>query len=195
MIRTRAVHPGRVATLAVTLLAALLLAGGSTLAATPISYAGTWGNLRFGDTSSAPGASCLYDGTAGHQELAHVKVKAPAVYWMTTGATHSGTIGFLVKLQHWDGSHWRTVYITSESTAVATRTKAAPLSSRRTVRPEQHSRRYRIVVRLRWLTPDGHVLGIAYVRIDHYRRSYDGSVGGSCKAEVADRSSVSGRAP
>ena len=180
MTRSIGSHPGRGATLAVTLLVALLLTAGSALAATPVSHSGATGLATWSDTSSKPGATCLYDGTSGHQVLAHVKVKPPTVFWLSHGDTSSGTIGFLVKLQHWDGSHWRTVAITSEAKAVATRTSAASLSSRRTVRPEQHSRKYRIVVRLRWLKPDGHALGIAYVRIDHYRRSYDGSVGGRC---------------
>jgi hypothetical protein len=169
---------------ALTLLASLVIGGGQTLAATSIGTHSPVGPWSYVDTTSSPAAKCFYVGTVGAIEFDHMVVQPPAVRWY--GAHHfaSGTVGWVIKLQHWDGSHWDTVRTTSEARGLATRTAAAPLHPRRVDWAAPHNRKYRAVVRIRWMTPDAETIGSIQVRIDHYRRDFDHVTGSACPAEL-----------
>jgi len=186
MTRSMSWRLGRGASATLVLLASLALTGGQTLAATPVAHSGSTGHYSFTDTTSSPGAKCVYQGTAGHQDFDHARVKAPTVYWLSTGAFHSGTVGWRVLLQHWNGLSWDTVRTTSEARGHATRSTPAPLSTRNVSWAAPHNRKYRVEVKVRWMTPDAETIGSVLVVIDHYKHTYDGSVGSSCKAQVAD---------
>lgn len=166
------------------LLASLALSGGETLAATQVAHSGPTGVYSFVDTSSSPGARCVYEGSAGADEFNHARVPAPKVYWLSTGAFHSGTVGWRLKLQHWNGHSWTTVRTTSEARGGATRTHPASLSTRNVSWAAPHDHSYRVEVKIRWMTPDAETIGSVLVVIDHYRRTYDRSVGASCLAHV-----------
>jgi len=165
-------------------LACLLLAGGQTLAATRLHRSGTTGSYSFVDTVAAPGAFCAYEGAAGSQNFNHARVKAPKIYWPGSTGVNSGTVGWRLKLQHWNGHSWDTVRITSEVRGTATTTHAAPLTARNVAWAAPHDRKYRVVTKLRWMTPDASTIGYVLVLIDNYRRGYDDSVGAACKAVV-----------
>jgi hypothetical protein len=186
MTRSMSWRLGKGATMTFALLASLVLTGGQTLAATRLDRSGTTGPYHFTDTTTAPGARCIYQGTAGAQDFDRVKVKAPTVKWIQTGAFHSGTVGWRIKLQHWNGHVWSTVRTTSEQRGFATQTHAAPLTARTVNWAPPHDRRYRVITKIRWMTPDAETIGSVIVRIDHYRRTFDGSVGSSCPAQIAD---------
>ena len=183
MTRSLSWRFGRGATAALVLLATMALCGGEALAATQVSHSGQTGAYSFHDTTTSPGAKCIYEGAAGHSEFQRAHVAAPTVSWLT-GAFHSGTVGWRLLLQHWDGHAWVTVHTTSEARAHATQTTAAHLSARSVVTAGPHNRKYRVMVKIRWMTPDAETIGSVHVLIDHYRRDYDDSVGSSCKAEV-----------
>ncbi len=176
------VRPGATALLVV--LASLLLTGGQVLAATRLGHSGETGQYSFTDTTASPGARCVYYGTAGLIDFDHARVKAPKVYWPTSSAFPNGTVGWRLKLQHWNGHSWDTVRRTSEARGLASKHTAAPLSTRDVVWAAPHDRKYRVLVAIRWMTPDAETIGSVLVRIDHLRRSYDGSVGSDCKAEI-----------
>jgi len=165
-------------------LASLASTGGQMLAATRLHHSGTTGRYRFVDTIESPGARCVYEGAAGSQNFEHARVKAPSVYWPTADAFAQGTVGWTLKLQHWDGDEWDTVKTTSEARGHATRTTPAPLVTRNVYWAAPHTRKYRVLVKIRWMTPDAETIGSVLVRIDHFRRTYDGSVGPDCKAVV-----------
>ena len=185
MTRSSSWRLGRGAAASLVLLAGLMLSGGQALAATQLSHSGHRGHYSFTDTVGSPGARCVYQGAAGSQNFDHARVKAPKVYWPTSGVpASSGTVGWRLKLQHWDGHEWDTVRTTSEVRNWATTTTPAPFSSRSVLWAAPHDRKYRVLVKIRWLTPDADPIGSATVRIDHYRRTYDDSVGSACKAVV-----------
>jgi hypothetical protein len=186
MTRSLSWRLGRGASVTLVLLASLVLTGGEALAATQVAHSGQTGAYSFTDTTAAPGARCVYQGTLGHSDFDHARVKAPTVYWLSSGAFHSGTVGWRLLLQHWNGSSWVTVRTTSEARGLATRTTPAPLSTRNVSWAPPANRKYRVEVKIRWMTPDATTIGKVVVVIDHYRRSYDGSVGASCKARVAN---------
>jgi hypothetical protein len=179
-----ALPPRRGVCVVLTLLASLIIGGGETFAATPLSTHSPVGPWSYVDTTSSPAAKCFYVGTVGAIEFDHMVVQPPTVRWY--GAHHfaSGTVGWVIKLQHWDGSHWDTVRTTSEARGLATRTAAAPLHPRRVDWAAPHNRKYRAVVRIRWMTPDADTIGSVLVRIDHYRRDFDHATASACPAEL-----------
>ena len=163
----------------------LLAASGSdVLAAHTVSRSGATGHYSFADTRSGPGATCFYAAVQGQYEFDHVRVKPPKVYWPTASPFSNGTVGFKVKLQHWNGFTWTTVRSSGESRALASKTSPAPFSAKAVMWAAPHDRRYRAEVRLRWLTPDANVIGQALVVLDHYRIIYDGTVASACRAET-----------
>jgi hypothetical protein len=184
MTRSLSWRPGRGATLTLVLLACLALSGGQALAATRIGHSGETGHYSFTDTTAAPGGRCVYIGVSGLWTFQRAKVKAPKIYWPTSSAFHSGTVGWLLKLQHWDGHAWHTVRSTPEARGHATKTTPAALATLSVHRAGPHDRKYRVLVKIRWMTPDAETIGSVLVRIDHLRRDYDNSVGSTCKFEV-----------
>ena len=187
MTRSTSWRLGRGAAVSLVLLASLALNGGPALAATQVHRSGHIAHYSFTDTVGSPGARCNYQGAAGSQNFDTARVKAPRIYWRSSpafGSTGSGTVGWRIKLQHWDGHEWDTVRTTSEVRNLATTTTPAPFTARKVAWAAPHDRKYRVLVKIRWLTPDDEVIGSVVVRIDHYRRSYDDSVGSACKAVV-----------
>lgn len=164
--------------------ASLVLAGGDVFAAHTVGRTGVTGHYAFVDTPAAPGAKCFYAALQGQWEFNYVRVKPPKVYWPTSSAFSSGTVGFTVRLQHWNGLRWTTVNASRESRAVGSKTIPAPFSARTVMWAPPHDRRYRAEVRLRWLTPDATVIGKALVVLDNYRIGYSGTVGSACRAEA-----------
>lgn len=181
-LRTAMRRPRRVV-VALALVASAVVGGGTTLAATPISTDNPIGPWSYVDSSASPAAKCFYMGTAGAIEFDHMVVQPPTVKWYAHHFS-SGTVGWVIKLQHWDGSHWHTVRTTSEARGFATRTTAAPLHKRTVAWAAPHDRRYRAVVKIRWMTPDADTIGAVLVRIDHYRRDFDHRTGSACPAEI-----------
>lgn len=177
-------QPRRRVVVALTFVAALAIGGGETLAATPTAKHSPVGPWSYVDTTSSPAAKCFYMGTVGAIEFDHVVVQPPTVRWYGAHHRTSGTVGWVIKLQHWDGSHWDTVRTTSEARGIATRTVAAPLHKRSVAWAAPHNRKYRVVVRIRWMTPDAETIGSVLVRIDHYRRDFDHATGSACPAEL-----------
>lgn len=179
------IRPRHGVAVTLTLAASLVIGGGGTLAATPISTDSPIGPWSYVDTTSSPAAKCFYMGTVGAIEFDHMVVQPPRVLWYAAHHFGSGTVGWVIKLQHWDGSHWHTVRTTSEARGLATRTTAAPLHKRSVSWAAPHNRKYRAVVRIRWMTPDADTIGSVQVRIDRYRRDFDHATGSACPAELS----------
>ena len=185
MIRSSARRLARGATLALLVLSSLaVLSPLSASAATVLSTTGSAGHYSFTDTAGSPGARCIYQGAAGSQNFDRMTVTAPTIYWPSGDAFPNGTVGWRIRLQHYNAGVWTTVRHTAEFRNTATKTVPAVLSNRTISWAPPHNQKYRAVVVVRWMTPDATTIGSALVRIDHYRHGYDGTVGSSCKAVV-----------
>jgi hypothetical protein len=184
MTRSLSWHLGRGASMTLVLLACLALSGGQALAATRIGHSGETGHYSFTDTTSSPGGRCVYVGVSGLWTFQAARVKAPKIYWPDSSAFPSGTVGWRLKLQHWDGSAWHTVRTTDEDRGHATKTHPADISTLSVHSAAPHDRKYRVLVKIRWMTPDAETIGSVLVRIDHLSRDYNHSVGSTCKNEV-----------
>jgi hypothetical protein len=185
VIRSSARRLARGATLALLVLSSLaLLTPLSASAATVLSTSGSAGHYSFTDSVGSPGARCIYQGAAGSQNFDRMKVNAPTIYWPSANAFPNGTVGWRIRLQHFNAGTWTTVRQSKEYRGFATKTVAASLGDRVIAYAPPHTQKYRAVVVVRWMTPDAETIGSATVLIDHYRRGYDGSVGPSCKAVV-----------
>ena len=81
-----AIQPRRSVVVALMLVASLVIGGGDTFAATPISTNSPVGPWAYVDTTSSPAAKCFYMGTLGAMEFDHMVVQPPKVKWY--GAHH-----------------------------------------------------------------------------------------------------------
>jgi hypothetical protein len=178
----------RGASLAVAVAAGAAMAGGTTLAATPVAHSGPQGHYSFTDTVGTPGAKCFYGNDAGHFEFDRIKVFGPSVKWLTNDAFNSGAVRLTIRLQHQAGSTWTTVAHTGESQVFASKTHASTFPDKvvhwNGISP--HTNHFRAEAYIRWVTPDATTIGSVTVLLDHYRVGYDGSVHSSCAARVAN---------
>jgi hypothetical protein len=168
---------------------AVALGGGDAMAATPVSQSGVVGNVTFQDSPTTPQARCLFDGAAGHSYFSGMRVKAPSIFWpnqsISTPNEH-GTVGWRVKVQHWNGASWATVNTSPESQATASENTAAAFVTKTVPHGLTVSHRYRALVVITWYTGPSSQLGQAKVLIDWYRRIANGKAYTSCKGIVCD---------
>jgi len=184
MIRPRSWRLGRGATATLALLACLVLSGGPALADTQLGHSGQTGHYSIGDTASSPGARCAYVGDITLY-LHHFRMRAPKIYWPTSSHFPNGTVGWRIKLQGWTGHAWVTERTSSEARGLATKTTPASLATRNmniVFPPPSH--KYRLLVKIRWMTPDAETIGSVVVRIDHYFRDADHAVVSSCRTVI-----------
>ena len=187
MTRSMSWRLGRGASVMLVLLASLALAGGEALAATQVHHSGHDRCLLLPRTRPAPPApQCVYQGTAGP--------------FGVRSRPGQGTQGVLAWLDRRVPQRHRRLAADAPAlgrprmghrahhaprlVASRPRTHAAPLSTRNVAWAAPHDRKYRVEVKVRWMTPDAETIGSVLVSIDHLKRDYDGSVGAACKASV-----------
>ncbi len=171
----------RGATLAGLLLVALSLGGGTALAYHEISRTGVVGAYSWVDTTAHPGGRCAYNKAMGQGLLDTMSVKAPIAYWPLGSSVSHGTIGYRIKLQHYNGTTWLTVGSSGEVTAVAWKHAAAALARRTvTYTGSDWSRKFRALAVLTWYRADSTVLGRASVTMSHYWDDFHQDVRAAC---------------
>jgi hypothetical protein len=169
-------------TLALALLAALPAAAH---AATPIASWGLVGQYAITDTNGAPGARCRYDSGAGSHYLGSIRSRVIAMW-----GNHSQlqTVGYRLLLQQRRPQGWVTVQVGPLKTALAEQDVGNGVAASKVVRDPgiaPNDARYRAALRLLWFNPrGGAVEGRVLVRIDHHRRTFDGSVRAQCRGRV-----------
>jgi hypothetical protein len=167
--------------------AAVALIAGQAVAFHTVSHSGVRGQYSFLDTQSSPGARCDYEGAAGHGFFAAMKVRPPTVFWPNRhpgNPDEHGTVGWRVKIQHWNGMTWTASDVSSESTAVAREHSPAPFIGKLVHHEPPNSRRYRAQVVLTWYGANSSVLGRAKVILDWYNQTDPGRIVTSCKGVV-----------
>jgi hypothetical protein len=166
--------------------AGLALGSGSALAAHQVSHTGTTGTYSFNDTAGHPAGRCSYEGAAGSRYFDALKVLAPEVFYpdLHPAKTDHGVISWVVRLQNSVGG-WHTVKTSSETFSPATDSSPATFTAKKIKWPGPFDGgSWRAQVVLTWFTPGALTIGRAVVQIDHYHRSWDDSVGSSCKGHV-----------
>jgi hypothetical protein len=177
----------RAAFIVATAVAGVALVGGEAVAWHTVAHSGVNGHYSFVDTSATPGARCDYEGAAGHGFFKGMKVKPPTVFWpnQDSGNTNEhGTVGWKIKIQHWNGVKWTTANISTETTAIAHENTSAPFVAKTVHHGPPDSHRYRAQVVLTWYTPGMSVLGQAKVILDWYNQTDPGITVTSCKGVV-----------
>ncbi len=175
--------------LASTIVAAVALGGGTTLAAHQVGHSGTTGSYSWTDSSAHPAGLCDYTGggAAGHTYIVGVRVNAPATAkWPTGQASTWGYVGFRVELQHLSGGSWTTVNWGPQTTANATTTASAMLSNRRVAWAGPLTGKDRGLAVLTWYRPNWSILGSARVVIDHYANNFDSVARAYCPVSYCD---------
>ena len=154
-------------------------------AATPIGHSGHVGAYAVVDTGAHPGARCRYDAGAGSFYLASIRGPIVAMYGLRDELQE---VGYRLLLQQHRPAGWRTVASGPMHTAHVEKDVGNGVAPSRVVRdPARHPNdaRYRGVLKLIWFSnDDGSAEGRLRLRIDHHRRSFDGSQGAACKGQV-----------
>lgn len=185
MHRRNIQHGSRGAVLSMLVVAGLALGSGSALAAHQVAHGGTTGAWSFDDTVGHPTGRCTYEGAAGSRYFNGLKVLAPEAFYPDLHpGVDDGVISWKVRLQNSVGG-WHTVKTSSETFSPASNSTAATFTTKTVKWPGPFDSGYwRARVVLTWYTSGALTIGHSVVQIDHYRRSWNGSVGANCKAHV-----------
>ena len=155
-------------------------------AVTPIGESGTTGAYAIVDTSGSPQARCGYDSGAGSHYLGWIRSRSFAMYGLRDELQQ---VGYRILLQRRKPAGWKTVAAGPLRTAMADKDVGTGVAASKVLRDpatQPNDARYRAVLRLLWFdTWDDSVEGRLLLRVDHHRRSFNGSQGRACRGQVS----------
>jgi hypothetical protein len=162
------------------------LAADSSMAATLQSHSGSIGHVKFTDTSSTPGATCLYEGAAGTQYFAGMTLRAVKVEYpnLNPNVVDHGKVAYQIELEHQKpGQAWQN-YLESNPVKKDASDNAFtkfPAQTGNWSGATALGGKWRAEVILTWYNSDNAVLGKGTWTIDNLKRQFNGSVGATCQ--------------
>jgi hypothetical protein len=179
--------PSSVSRAAIALLFAILWAVGSVVPASAVVVTrstGDVGSWETADTNSTPGARCRYEGAAGSFFLRSIRGNSVGIFGTES---QERSVGYRLLLQHHTSHGWTTTQRGTLITGAATQSSPALLPRSRIRRDPDvspNSGRYRLALKVVWYDQHANVQGVEVGYIQRHRRSFDDSVGASCRGQV-----------
>ena len=150
----------------------------------PIRSNGDTGLWETADNDSTPGARCLYEGAAGSWFLRSLRGNSVGIYG--TGS-QPRSVGYRLLLQRQTPQGWKTTQRGTLITSAATQSSPALLPRSRIRRDPDKSPNtghYRLALKIVWYDQQANVQGVEVAYVVRHRRSFDDSLGPSCRARV-----------
>jgi hypothetical protein len=163
----------RLATIAIGLVAALLVAAAPVAADTELGHGGQVGRHRLRDIFGYPGARCIYPSETAQNETA-IRVRSPIVYARNVfdGPDYQ-LVSWQARLQERQSGIWRTISSSRREKDYATDLFPAEFSPRTFA--VTTAGLHRIRVDMYWYSPDGStIVGRARHLVDFYAIVVDG---------------------
>jgi hypothetical protein len=157
----------RLATIAIGLVAALLMAAAPVAADTELGHSGQVGRHRLRDIFGYPGARCIYPSETAQNETA-IRVRSPIVYARNVfSGTDYQLVSWQARLQERQSGVWRTISSSRREKEYATDLFPAEFSPRTLAVTTAGA--HRIRVDMYWYSPDGStIVGRARHLVDFY---------------------------
>ena len=180
--------PSSVSRAAIAALAAVLWAVASVVPASAfvvIRSTGDVGSWTTADSNSTPGARCRYEGAAGSFFLRAVRGNSVSI---SGTQSQDRSVGYRLLLQQKTLDGWKTVQRGVLITESATQSSPALLPRSRIRRDPDvspNSGRYRLALKVIWFDQHANVQGVVVAHIQRHLRSFDDSLGSSCRGQVS----------
>jgi hypothetical protein len=136
------------------------------------------------DNDATPGARCLYEGAAGSWFLRSVRGNSVGIFGTES---QPRSVGYRLLLQHQTPHGWKTTQRGTLITNSATQSSPALLPRskiRRDPDKSPNKGHYRLALKVVWFDQQANVQGVEVAYVVRHRRSFDDSLGPSCRGQV-----------
>ena len=150
----------------------------------PIRSTGEVAPWETADSDANPGARCRYEGAAGSWFLRSLRGNSVGIYG--TGSELS-SVGYRLLLQRQTPTGWKTTQKGELITGAASQSSPDLLPRSRIPRdPDKSPNRghYRLAYKVIWYDLQANVQGVEVAYVVRHRRSFDDSLGPSCRGRV-----------
>jgi hypothetical protein len=155
-----------------------------TSAVVPIKSTGETAPWETADNDAQPGARCRYEGAAGSFFLRSVRGNAVGVFGTESQLR---SVGYRLLLQKQTAHGWKTTQRGELITSAASQSSPALLHRSRIRRdPERSPNKghYRLAMKVVWFDAQADVEGVEVAYVVRHRRSFDDSLGPSCRGRL-----------